>query len=152
MRRINQDISEFSSATFSDKMGDSNTEQMPQEQLQSVKQNQNPNPESSQEDRNSTVTACVRNDAIRDPTHEDGKDLQKARYSQSGCCQDCQRSSQSLEPDIKKAMVMQAEAEHRRSDGDQQSEINLARGKQQDCDSVEQHPSVQDPGAHGLPK
>ena len=35
---------------------------------------------------------------------------------------------------------MEAEAEHRRGEGDQQSEINLARGKQQDCDSVEQRP------------
>ena len=32
-----------------------------------------------------------------------------------------------------------------RSEGDQQSEINLTRGKQQDCDSVEQQLSVQDP-------
>ena len=67
---------------------------MPQEQFQRVKQNQNPNPESSQEDRDSTVTACLRNDAIPDHTHEAGKDLQRARYSQSGCCQDCQRSRQ----------------------------------------------------------
>ena len=35
------------------------------------------------------------------------------------------------------------------SEGDQQSEVNLARGKQPDCDSVEQRPSVQDPGAQG---
>ena len=46
---------------------------------------------------------------------------------------------------------MQAEAERRKreeilqSEGDQQSEINLARGKQKDCDSVEQELSVQDP-------
>ena len=49
---------------------------------------------------------------------------------------------------------MQAEAERRKreeilwSEGDQQSEIRVARGKQQDCDSVEQQSSVQDPGAH----
>ena len=55
---------------------------------------------------------------------------------------------------IKQAMEMQAEAEHSKreeilqSEGDQQSEINLARGEQQDCDSVEQPLSVQDPGAH----
>ena len=59
---------------------------------------------------------------------------------------------------IKQAMEMQAEAEHRKreeilqSEGDQQSDINLARGKQPDCDSVEQHSSVQDPGAHSQPK
>ena len=47
------------------------------------------------------------------------------------------------QPVTKMAMEMQFQAERRRSDGDQQSEINLARGKQQDCDSVEQHPSVQ---------
>ena len=34
-----------------------------------------------------------------------------------------------------------------RSEKDKQSEINLTRGKQQDCDSVEQRPSVHDPGA-----
>ena len=51
---------------------------------------------------------------------------------------------------IKQAMEMQAEAERRnreeilQSEGDQQSEINLARGKQQDWDSVEQQSSVQD--------
>ena len=43
---------------------------------------------------------------------------------------------------IKQVMEMQAEAEHRKrvemlqSEGDQQSDINLARGKQSDCDSV----------------
>ena len=52
---------------------------------------------------------------------------------------------QSIPPaSIKQAMEMQAEAEHSKredilqSEGDQQSEINLARGEQQDCDSVEQ--------------
>ena len=35
---------------------------------------------------------------------------------------------------------------------DTSSEINLARGWQPDCDSVEQHSSVQDPGAHALSK
>ena len=67
---------------------------MPQEQFHRVKQNQNPSPESSEKDRSSTVTACTRNDAIQNQTHQDGKDFRRARYSQSGCCQDCQRSSQ----------------------------------------------------------
>ena len=59
---------------------------------------------------------------------------------------------------IKQAMEMQAEAEHSKreeilqSEGDQQSEINLARGEQQDCDRVEQQLSVQDPGAHAQQK
>ena len=55
-------------------------------------------------------------------------------------------------------MEMQAEAERRKreeilqSEGDQQSEISLARRKPQDCDSVEQQSSTQDPGAHSHPK
>ena len=44
------------------------------------------------------------------------------------------------------------EAERHRSERDQQSEISLARGKQPDRDSVEQHPSVQDPGAQARQK
>ena len=53
---------------------------------------------------------------------------------------------------------MEAEAERRKrekilqSEGDQQSEISLARRKPQDCDSVEQQSSAQDPGAHSQPK
>ena len=69
-------------------------EQMPQEQFQRVKQKQNPSAESLEQDQGSTVTACTRNDAIRHQTHDAGKDLQRARHSQSSCCQDCQRSSQ----------------------------------------------------------
>ena len=49
--------------------------QMPQEQFQRVKQEQKPSPESSEEDRDSTVTACTGNDAIRNQTHEAGKDI-----------------------------------------------------------------------------
>ena len=71
-----------------------NGEQMPQEQFHRVKQNQNPSPESSEKDRASTVTVCTRNDAIQNQTRKDGKDLRRTRYSQSGCCQDCPRSSQ----------------------------------------------------------
>ena len=37
------------------------------------------------------------------------------------------------QPEIKKVTEMEAEAEHRREEGNQQSEINLARGKQPDC-------------------
>ena len=50
-------------------------EQVPQVQVQSVKQTQNPSPESSEQDRDYTVTACTRNDAIRNQTHGCGKDL-----------------------------------------------------------------------------
>ena len=59
---------------------------------------------------------------------------------------------------INQAMEMQAEAERRKheeilqSEGDQQSEISQARGKQLDCDGVEQQSSAQDPGAHSQPK
>ena len=53
-----------------------------------MKRNQNPSPESSVEDQDFTVTACTRNDASENQTHEDGKDLRRARYSQSGCCQE----------------------------------------------------------------
>ena len=56
------------------------------------------------------------------------------------------------QPVIREATEMQAEAERRRSETDQQGEINLAREKQPDRDSVEQHPSVQDPGAHAQSK
>ena len=48
-------------------------------------------------------------------------------------------------------MDTQAEVERRKREeisqreGDQQSEISLAGGKQQDCDSVEQQSSAQDP-------
>ena len=57
-----------------------------------------------------------------------------------------------MQPVIKKAMEMQAEAERRRSEGDQQSEVNLARAKQPDRDSVEQRLPVQDPGAQARQK
>ena len=40
-----------------------------------VKQNQNPIPESSEEDRDSTDTACTGNDATRNQTQEAGQDL-----------------------------------------------------------------------------
>ena len=47
-----------------------NREQVLQEQLQRVKQNQNPSPESSEEDRDSTVTACTGSEAIRNQEHD----------------------------------------------------------------------------------
>ena len=56
-----------------------------------------PSPESSEEDRDSTVTACTGDDVIRNRAHDAGKDFRRVRYSQSGCCQDCQRNSHSLE-------------------------------------------------------
>ena len=114
----------------------SNREQMPQEQFQRVKQNQNSSPESSQEDRESRVTSYTRNDAIRNQTHEAGKDLQRARYSQSGCCQVCHRSSQ--------WSIRQWKCRRKPNT----AEVTVTRRtksiwheKQPDCDSVEQHPS-----------
>ena len=55
-------------------------------------------------------------------------------------------------------MEMQVAAERRKreeilqNEGDQQSEISSSRRKPQDCDSVEQQSSAQDPGAHSQPK
>ena len=125
----------------------SNREQMPQVQFQRVKQNQNPSRESSLEDRESTVTAYTRNDAIRNQTHEAGKDLRRARYSQSGCCQDCQRSSQRSRRQWRC---------RRKPNTAEVTEIRRTKPiwheKQRDCDSVEQHPSVQNPGAQAQPK
>ena len=129
-------------------------QQMPQVQFQSVKQNQNPSPESSEEDRDSTVTACIRNDAIRNQTHDAGKDLRRARYSQSGCCQDCQRNSQRSRrqrrcrrkpstSNVRRALCRVKETSRAKS---------AWHEEQQDRDSVEQHSSVQDPGAHAQPK
>ena len=54
-------------------------------------------PESSEENRDSTVTASTGNDAIHDCAHDAGKDLRRTRYSHSGCCLDCQRNGRSLE-------------------------------------------------------
>ena len=111
----------------------------------------NPSPESSEEDRDSTVTACTGNDAIRNQEHDAGKHFRRARYSQSGCCQDCQRNSLTLSPRssrqwrCRRKPIAANVRRSCRSEGDQQSEINLTRGKQQDCDSVEQQLSVQDP-------
>ena len=77
---------------------------MPQEQFQRVKQNQNPSPESSEEDQGSTVTACTRNDAIRNQTHDAGKGPSKSKILSVRLSS--QRSRRQME--------MQAEAEHRR--------------------------------------
>ena len=145
MRRSSQDISEFSSAT---QWRIPVVQQMPQEQFQRVTQNQNPSPESSQEDRESTITAYTRNDSIRNQTHEAGKRPSESKVlSVSGCCQDCQRSSQisrrqwrcTRKPNIAEV------TETRRTK-------SIWHEKQPDCDSVEQHPSVQNPAAHAQPK
>ena len=92
---------------------------MPQEQFQRVKQNQNPSPESSEDTLHQAARAW-NNECLR---YEIREIISPAS--------------------IKQAMEMQAEAEHRKrawslqSEGDQQSEINLAPGLQPDCDSVE---------------
>ena len=91
-----------------------------------------------------------------DPTlgarHEDaGKDLRRARYSQSGCCVNGIARAWSIQYEIreiispastKQAMEMQAEAERRKREEILQSEISLPRRKSQDCDSVEQQSSA----------
>ena len=56
------------------------------------------------------------------------------------------------QPAIREATEMQAEAERRRSERDQQGEINLAREKQPDRDSVERQSAAQDPGAQAQSK
>ena len=124
----------------------------------------NPSPGSSEEDRNLHSYSLDREQCdpkIMRMTLD--KDLRRARCSQSGCCQDCQRSSQSLEHRRnsctrfeRASLPPRSSRQWRcrrksiagnvkrscRSKGDQQSEINLARGEQQDCDSVEQQLSV----------
>ena len=84
MRRSTREVSDSDAETK--KREDSscpteknNGEHMPQEQFQRVKQNQNPSPESSEEDQGSTVTACTRNEAIRNQRHDDGKRLSKSK-------------------------------------------------------------------------
>ena len=111
---------------------------MPQGQFQRVKQKQNPSAESSEEDRDSQ--SQLAQETVR--SESESKELSVRLLS----------GLSKKQPVIKKAMEMQAEAERRRSKRDQQNEINLARGKQPDRDSVEQHPSVQDPGAQARQK
>ena len=120
----------------------------------------NPSPESSEEDRDATVTVCTGNDAIqeRDTLNQAVVRIvnEAARDWRIECLRHEIRDIISL-ASIKKAMGVQAEANRRKraqilqSEGDQQSNINLAR-KQQNWDSVEQQISVQDPGAHAQPK
>ena len=133
MRRSNQDVSEFSSAT--------------KWRIPVVQQRTDAAravPESSEEGRASTGTACTGRVAIQQLAHDAGKD-RRARYSQSGCCQDCQRKQPQLG-----ASSMRFERSSRpprpsrqrrcrrkpstsngrrscRSEGDQQSKINLVR-------------------------
>ena len=98
------------------------------------------------------------------------EDLRRARYSQTGCCRDCQRNGQSLVHPVRvskehlsrldqagngDAKRKPSDANMRRSlqsEKDQQNELSLARGKQPDCDNVEHHSPVQDPDAHAQPK
>ena len=113
----------------------------------------NRSPASSEEDRDSTlqlVQKTIRSEIRRvtlEKTFEERKTLNQAVVRMSPV-----PDSRNHPPaSIKQAMEMQAEDERRKpeeilqSDGDEQSEINLARGQQQDCDCVEQQSSVQDP-------
>ena len=96
----------------------------------------------------------IRNVAIRNQTHDAGKDLRRARYSQSGCCQDYQRNSQRSRrqwrckrkpstSNVRRALCRVKETSRAKS---------AWHEEQQGCDSVEQHSSVQDRGAHAQPK
>ena len=90
----------------------------------------------------------------------------RARYFQSGHQSlehrpsPVRESRASLSRLDQAAMEMKAEAEHMKlsqslqseSEGDQRSKINLSRGKRQDRHSLEQHSSVQDPGAQAQMK
>ena len=134
---------------------------MPQEQFHRVKQNQNPNPASSQEDRDSTVTACTGRDVIQHWAHGTRtleKTFEERDTPKQAVVRIVNRTARAwrIQYEIrviitpastKQAMEMQAEAQRRKreeilqSEGDQQSEISLARRKPQDCDSVEQQSS-----------
>ena len=120
---------------------------MPQEQFWRVKHKQKPSPESSEEDRDSTVTACTGNNAIQNEEHDAGKDLRRERYSESVCYQDCQRSSQRSRRQWRcKRKPNTAEVKKTRRATFRRNE------DQQGWDSVEQHSSVQDPGAQAQSK
>ena len=101
---------------------------MPQE-FQRVTQRQNPSPESSEEDRESH-SSDIRRTTLEQDTLSQAvvRIVNEAARDQEG------------NGDAGGSRTPQSE-------GDQEREISQARGKQQDCDSVEQHSSVQDPGA-----
>ena len=129
-------------------------------------------PESSDEDRTSTVTACAGRDAIQHWAHGT-KTLEKTFEERDTPNQAVVRivngtaepgaSSMRLE---RLSLLPRPSRRWRcrwnpsnanvrkfcRVKDDQQSEISLARRKPQDCDSVEQQSSAQDPGAHSQPK
>ena len=73
--------------------------------------------------------------------------LQRSRFSQSGCCQDCQRSSQRSRKQWRcKRKPNTAEVT------DTRRTKSIWHEKQPDCNSVEQHPSVQNPGTQAQSK
>ena len=91
----------------------------------------NPSAESSEGDRDSTVTACPGNNAIRNQTHEAGKDREKGTLRLlSGLS--------TKQPEIKKAVEMLA-----KPNAAEVKETSRAKSIWQGRDSVEQHPSVQ---------
>ena len=115
-----------------------NREQMPQEQFQRLKQKQNPSPQSSEENRDSTVTACKTAHTTLEKTLEGrdtlGQAVVRIVNGTARVWSILHEIREIISPvSIKQAMEMQAEAEHRKheeilqSEGDQQSEINLAR-------------------------
>ena len=96
---------------------------MPHEQFQSVKQHQNPSPESFF--RRSRVHSHSLHKKRSDPKSDarSWKRLSESKVLSVRLLSGLSTKQQ----EIKKAMEMQAEAEHRRSDGDPQNKINLAR-------------------------
>ena len=104
----------------------SNRERTP-EQFQRVKQNQNPSAENSEADRDSTVTACqetMRSEISR-------VKLEKTFGEQGTLSQAFVRIVNEAARDQEGSGDV-GEAERRRSERGQQSEINLARGQQPD--------------------
>ena len=119
-------------------------------------------PESSEQDRASTVTACTRRDAIQHWAHgtrTPEKTLEERDTPNQAVVRIVNGIARawSIQYEIreiispastKQSMEMQVEAERRKreeilqSERDQQSEISLTRRKPQDCDSVEQQSSA----------
>ena len=173
MRRSSRDVSD-SIQRQSGGFQLNNREQMPQGSVPKREAKANLRPESSEEDREATVTVCTGNDAIQDYAHDAWKDLRGAWYSQWGCCQDCQRSSQSLEhrvspvwdfeisslpPRSRRRWGLQAEADRRKREESLQKWRRPAERSQFGATKINKigtvlnkQLSVQDPGAHAQPK
>ena len=76
----------------------------------------NPSPESSEEDRDSTVTACTGNDAIRNRAHDAGKHFRSQDCQRTWSVECLRHEIQDIIPlaSILQAMEMQAKADRRK--------------------------------------